>query len=416
MSTSAAFETARDLIRSGRYADARRVLESINTPQSQEWLGKLEILERQGKKTAAPAVQDDLDSIEFPVQKPTVTSGPAVEDFSFPEIPSRRPIQPVKTKPQSLTKRLKWVALVAVLLIFIGGVSVIILSRQPLASPNEEPLPTMINIAAVSSPTTFASDLPLIMTNTVLPATVPPTMTNTVLPATMQPTQTLIPSATQIPTRTTVPNIIASTAVPLVMPIPTFIVMDSMFVPLTNPITCSGNLPSRMEKGSTGRITPGLGNNLREQASTHDRLLDVIPTGAGFIMLDGPVCAEGFTWWQVQYVNQIGWTVEATADEYWIEQLVPAQPRICSGSLPSLLYKGGSARVSDGEPNNIRTSPESSTIRGQIPAGQIASILDGPVCGSQLNKIWWRVTYNGIEGWTAESDTNEYWLLPVFPN
>jgi hypothetical protein len=34
--------------------------------------------------------------------------------------------------------------------------------------------------------------------------------------------------------------------------------------------------------------------------------------------------------------------------------------------------------------------------------------LAGPVCGENL--AWWQVDYNGLVGWTAEGQGNEYWL------
>jgi hypothetical protein len=44
-----------------------------------------------------------------------------------------------------------------------------------------------------------------------------------------------------------------------------------------------------------------------------------IPGEDGFVVLEGPVCAEGYAWWRVDYNGTLGWTVEGTGEEYWVE-------------------------------------------------------------------------------------------------
>lgn len=92
--------------------------------------------------------------------------------------------------------------------------------------------------------------------------------------------------------------------------------------------------------------------------------------------------------------------------------LVPytSAQQICSGSLSSRLAVGHTARVTSGVPNNLRSSPENGAIIGKIPGLGEFEILGGPVCGAANGLTWWNVRYNGQEGWTAEGDTQEYWL------
>jgi hypothetical protein len=83
--------------------------------------------------------------------------------------------------------------------------------------------------------------------------------------------------------------------------------------------------------------------------------------------------------------------------------------------LPPRLAVGTQARVeAGGLPNLLRDQPGSSgKLLGQIPSGDIFTVLDGPRC-SLLDKIvWWQVTYNGLTGWTAEGDDGDYWLEPL---
>lgn len=85
------------------------------------------------------------------------------------------------------------------------------------------------------------------------------------------------------------------------------------------PVTCPGSLVSRLRVGEKGRVTPGDANNLREQPSTSAARIGQIPGSGEFLILDGPVCAAGYAWWQVNYNGLIGWTVESGNGEYWLE-------------------------------------------------------------------------------------------------
>jgi uncharacterized protein YraI len=90
--------------------------------------------------------------------------------------------------------------------------------------------------------------------------------------------------------------------------------------PTTPPVTaaCPGTLPSRLTVGGRGRVTPGDPNNLRIQPTTSSVAIGLIPAGGTFTVLAGPVCANGFAWWQVNYNGLVGWTPEA-GGVYWLE-------------------------------------------------------------------------------------------------
>jgi hypothetical protein len=81
---------------------------------------------------------------------------------------------------------------------------------------------------------------------------------------------------------------------------------------------------------------------------------------------------------------------------------------------PARLVAGQTGRVTlfPNQPNRIRTDASFySTVLGYIPAGSTFNVLNGPTCNSYTN--WWRVSYNGVVGWTAEGDGGSvYWLEP----
>ena len=80
--------------------------------------------------------------------------------------------------------------------------------------------------------------------------------------------------------------------------------------------------------------------------------------------------------------------------------------------LPTHLEIGSEARVTPGASNRMRSEPNTSAEQiGQIPAGDVMTILDGPQCNDGF--LWWQVRYNTLEGWTVEGNDTDYFLEPV---
>ncbi|MCC7452392.1 MAG: hypothetical protein IT324_33630, partial [Anaerolineae bacterium] len=80
------------------------------------------------------------------------------------------------------------------------------------------------------------------------------------------------------------------------------------------------------------------------------------------------------------------------------------------------LTMGGQGRVLPGTPNNLNSKPSRPSLDStsqklaSIPGGGMFTVLEGPVCNQGIT--WWKVNYNGTEGWTGESDT-KYWVEPT---
>jgi hypothetical protein len=88
---------------------------------------------------------------------------------------------------------------------------------------------------------------------------------------------------------------------------------------IPEPTTCPGALASRLGVNRLGRVLPGDPNNLRAEANTNNEQVGQIPADGVFNVLEGPVCAEDYVWWRIDYQGTIGWTVESSADTYWLE-------------------------------------------------------------------------------------------------
>jgi DNA-binding beta-propeller fold protein YncE len=88
----------------------------------------------------------------------------------------------------------------------------------------------------------------------------------------------------------------------------------------------------------------------------------------------------------------------------------------CSGAPATRLHIGDRARVAmyPYENQRIRQEPSSgSAILTLFRPGTLMKILEGPVCANGW--VWWKVqSYtSGDIGWTAEGDSDSYWLEPV---
>jgi hypothetical protein len=90
----------------------------------------------------------------------------------------------------------------------------------------------------------------------------------------------------------------------------------------------------------------------------------------------------------------------------------------CPNFLPSRLVIGEYARITPGDPNRLRSAPNSSDVLATIPGGSPIKVLDGPTCtisGDGDGIAWWKVDWQGTQGWTAEGKGNTYWIEPLGP-
>ena len=112
------------------------------------------------------------------------------------------------------------------------------------------------------------------------------------------------------------PTVVTATVVLLIQPGPTSTL--SVNIAASSNGQCPGAPPSRLVVGAPGRVTPGDPNILRDQAGG-TKTLGIIPAGAAFTVLSGPVCASnGVAWWQVQYNGLTGWTAEGQGTNYYL--------------------------------------------------------------------------------------------------
>jgi len=95
------------------------------------------------------------------------------------------------------------------------------------------------------------------------------------------------------------------------------------------PGVCSG-WTTRLWVGSEARITNKGGDlKLRTGPSISASVITKMPVGYKFVVIGGPKCVDGYTWWNIQGSMGTGWSVEV-ADKYWwiapMRDYVPPEP------------------------------------------------------------------------------------------
>jgi Bacterial SH3 domain len=83
----------------------------------------------------------------------------------------------------------------------------------------------------------------------------------------------------------------------------------------TATLTCSTS--TRLEGETQGEVAQSY-SSLRASIGSSD-VLAVMPGGAVFDILDGPVCSGGYNWYHVSYNGVEGWVTEGYAGDYWLE-------------------------------------------------------------------------------------------------
>ena len=83
----------------------------------------------------------------------------------------------------------------------------------------------------------------------------------------------------------------------------------------TASLTC--DTATRLDGETQGEVAQSY-SSLRDSIGS-STVLAVMPGGATFDILAGPVCSGGYNWYQVSYNGITGWATEGYAGSYWLE-------------------------------------------------------------------------------------------------
>jgi len=100
---------------------------------------------------------------------------------------------------------------------------------------------------------------------------------------------------------------------------------DLSALPPSPTSVCPGSARSRLIVYERGRVTidDPAPLNVRAGPRTTFDILDTIPPGGIFFVLEGPRCSERYTWYRVSYGDLTGWIAEGASSAYFVEPYPP---------------------------------------------------------------------------------------------
>lgn len=160
--------------------------------------------------------------------------------------------------------------------------------------------------------------------------------------------------------------------------------------------------------GNQARVTAPNGLNLRAAATTGGNLIVQLATGQVVTILDGPISADGYTWWRLDDgAGNVGWAVQGDGETEFISpqlgeaQAVDRAPRVGERVVISIQV-------------SVRSLPSTSAdLLTYATQGQEFSVLAGPQSADGYNWYQIRSDDGTIEGWAAEGDGTTRWISPL---
>jgi hypothetical protein len=93
-------------------------------------------------------------------------------------------------------------------------------------------------------------------------------------------------------------------------------------------VACPADLATALDVATWAWVNGETPNNLRAAPGLAAERIGQIPAGDLFRVLVGPLCADGYVWWEVNYAGTLAWTAEGEqgADQSWLAVLDTITP------------------------------------------------------------------------------------------
>jgi hypothetical protein len=216
------------------------------------------------------------------------------------------------------------------------------------------------------------------------------------------PTPTLTPPPQETPAAGE-PNVqsVATPAPPVMTDTPTPEPTPT-FTPTPEPGTA-------LVSGAPARVTAPAGLNLRQEPSTGSQLVIQLGTGVLVTISEGPVDADGFTWWRVDDgQGNAGWAADGDGETEWLS------PRLGEAQPANRPPRVGDRAVVTAPQLTIRALPGvDAPVSARANEGQQFTVFAGPQSANGYTWYQSRSDDGAIEGWAADGDGTDRWLSPL---
>ena len=165
--------------------------------------------------------------------------------------------------------------------------------------------------------------------------------------------------------------------------------------------------------GQPARVVAAGGLNMRDASASSGTLLLQLGVGQRVNVLEGPVEADGFTWWRVDDgQGNIGWVADGDDTDEWLApvsggEIVPVNraPRV-----------GDRVRVTmdANQQLSIRSTPgTNAAVLTRVNTGTEFTVLAGPQSANGF--IWYQIRSDDgqTQGWAADGNDTTRWLSPL---
>ncbi len=169
--------------------------------------------------------------------------------------------------------------------------------------------------------------------------------------------------------------------------------------------------PGLVHLGQPARVLARTGLNVRESPSPKATRLGNLPPNAVVMVIDGPVEAEGFLWWQIDNEYGLaGWVAGSDGEDIWLSGELGEKRPV---NRPVRLGDVVMVTTANGRNLSIRYEPGiHGLLKRRVVAGTHLQVIDGPILLDNIR--WWKVQRaDGLTGWAAEGGKRERWLSPL---
>jgi len=155
---------------------------------------------------------------------------------------------------------------------------------------------------------------------------------------------------------------------------------------------------------------------MRDKPSTTAKLLGRVAPNTVVSVKEGPVDAEGYTWWLVDDgTGRVGWVAAGTVNEPWLSAEKSSGAAVGGGKLVNRAVRLGDRVQVTTEQGKMLTLREaagtsSTPVARALPGTQFI-VRGGPV--RQDGYLWWQLEGEEVKGWAAEGTGDDRWLTPV---